>query len=158
MKIPSGKFGRYSSLYSGLKQEVVHDIELASFLFRIGYCEEAHAIFETRLQDVQHLPLVTLEWANGYLQQWRFGKLTEVLERGLQLAAMNDERFDLDRQEYRLMRLFLGFSEITSRGKLGRALQEIDLVRTWLADVPVSEYSDIQVSSYSNCLSVVDHQ
>lgn len=139
-------FGRYTSLYSGLNEKIVSLIEEAAFLTRIGFYKEAQSLFESELADVQHLPVVILEWANSHHQQWGLGRTTEILENGLQVASIKDSNFHLDRDEYRLMSMFLAATKISSKGTLEPAIREINRVRNWLAKIPVSEYSDIQVS------------
>ena len=141
-----GYLGQNTSLYTTLPSGAISDLEGAVLFTKIGLYQEALSIFEAKLVDFKHLPIVVIEWAETYLQQGRYGSSTEILEKGLQTASLEDGHFDLDRDEYRLISMFLGATEICSKGTLEGAVREIDRTKEWLAHVPVSDYTDIQVS------------
>ncbi|KAF8247121.1 hypothetical protein K440DRAFT_661607 [Wilcoxina mikolae CBS 423.85] len=141
-------FGVNTSLYSALDSEAIELLEKAIYFTRLCFYDEAQRIFEDKLAAFKHIPVVIIEWAELYLQQFRLHDVIGILENGLEAAQNRHIDTDFDSSEYRLMRLLLGFCEISGKGRLERALQEIDRTADWLANLPVGEYSDIQV----NCI------
>jgi hypothetical protein len=139
-------FGVNTSLYSTLDSEAIEHLEKAIFFTRLCFYDEAQSIFEHQLAALKHVPVVIIESAELYLQQFRLQDVIGILESGLKVAQDRYIDADFDSSEYRLMGILLGFCEINAKGRLERVLQEIDRTVDWLANVSVEEYSDVQVS------------
>jgi len=140
-------FGTLSSLYSSLDGEAIMQLERAIEYRGIGLYNQARAIFTNELSRWNHVPVVFLEDAELSLQQGRFVEIWNMLNK--RLEALNhgsgEAEVDLDAQEYRLMSMLLALAALHHKGILETALKEIDRTRAWLQDVPVEEYTDVQV-------------
>lgn len=134
--------GSNTSLYSTLDALAVENLEQAIHLTNLGYYEKAISIFEHKLSEFRHTPVVVIERADLHFQRYQFGVTRGVLEDGLKYSS----DVDLDRPEYRLILLYLAAIRCYSKGDFRFAVREIDRTREWLADVAVEKYTDIQVS------------
>jgi len=139
-------FGLNTSLYSTLDSETIEHLEKAIYFTRLCFYDEAQSIFEDKLSALKHIPVVIIEWAELFLLQLRLRDAINILESGFKASQDHDIDVDFDLTEYRLMRLFIGLCEIEGKGRLEGALQEIGRTVDWLTQVPVEEYSDVQVS------------
>jgi hypothetical protein len=132
-------------LYPAFDESCIIAIEQAIGLARLGSYAEALAIFEQDLAAVKDVPILMIEKAEVYLRQRRHGDVWQTLNQGLsRLAELPGA--DLDREEIRLMALMVAMAAIFHRGTLAPALKEIRRTVDWLESVPVTSYSDIQVS------------
>lgn len=145
--------GLSSSLYPSLSAELVVLLERAIWLKQIGKYQDALAIYQRDLSSVHDVPVVLIEWSNLYLEHGRYGELYRLLEKPLQDQA-HDQKV-LDRPEWRLLTLQRVLVETRHKGVHEPAIAELERTKKWLWDLPVSEYSDIQVSLPSRLQSLV---
>jgi tetratricopeptide (TPR) repeat protein len=145
--------GLCASLYSSLSSQSVVLLERAIRLKKIGRYQDAVAIFQHNLNSVHDVPIVLIEWSNLYLEHGRYGEVYRLLEKPLQDQAQNQEV--LDRPEWRLLALQRVLVETRHKGILEPAISELQRTKKWLWDLPVSEYSDIQVSLLSTPYSLL---
>lgn len=145
--------GPSSSLYPSLSPESVLLLERAIWLKQIGRYQDALAIFQHDLRSDHHIPVVLIEWSSLYLEHGRYGEVYRLLETPLQDQA-HDQNV-LDQPEWRLLALQRALVETRHKGILEPAIAELERTKEWLWDLPVSEYSDIQVSPPSPLHSFV---
>ena len=136
--------GINSSLYSTLDVASVQHLERAIILTDLGAYTEASRIFDQELYSLRLKPVVVLARAELALRQLKHGLLFRTLDEALNNAERDDT--DLDQGEFRLMYLLRGFAILSYKGIKEPPLEEIHRAKEWLRDVPVCEYTDIQVS------------
>lgn len=145
--------GVCTSLYHSLSPESIVLLERALWLKKIGKYQDAVAIFQDDLSSVRDIPVVLIEWSNLYLEHGRYGELYRLLERPLQEQAQ--DQAVLDQPEWRLLALQRVLVETRHKGILEPAMAELERTKKWLWDLPVSDYSDIQVSLPSTHYSLL---
>jgi hypothetical protein len=123
--------------------EAIRNIERAIWLKMIGQVNAARAIFNHELKPFMRFPLFTIELADLEHESGRWGKAWRILDSGLAYAIETGE--DLDAPEYRLMALTRAMLGTRHRGDLASSALEVERTQRWLCDVPVTEYTDIQV-------------
>lgn len=112
--------GSNTSLYSTLDALAVENLEQAIHLTNLGYYEKAISIFEHKLSEFRHIPVVVIERADLHFQRYQFGVTRGVLEDGLRYSS----DVDLDRAEYRLILLYLAVIRCYSKGDLRSAVRD----------------------------------
>jgi hypothetical protein len=137
-------WGVNTSLYSALAPGVVVHIERAIWLKLTGQADAARSIFNGELEPFQHLPIVSIEHANLEFENSRWGAAWRILSSALN--ALIESSADLDLPEHRLIAITRAMLGIRHHGDLESAASELERTRTWLQNVSVEHYSDIQVS------------
>ncbi|KAF1991487.1 hypothetical protein K402DRAFT_388885 [Aulographum hederae CBS 113979] len=141
VSVESPKYlGPNTSLYNTISTDTVRLLEKAIALKRIGSYNEAQAIFN-ELQPVHTTPVVLIEHADLLLEMGRWGKVCRLLDQPLK-----DLEHISESAEYRLLYLMWAACCIRCRGNLKPAIKEVQRTKEWLWDVPIAEYTDIQVS------------
>lgn len=135
--------GINTSLYATLSAESTIHLEHASLLTDHGRVEEAQQIYDGALLAQRLHPAVVLGRADLTLKQFKMGALFRITDEALRDASMQGS--ELNMPEFRLMALMRAFAAYSHRGVCGPALTEISRAQSWLKDVPVTEYTDIQV-------------
>jgi hypothetical protein len=135
--------GVHTSLYRSLPVETIPNIERAIWLKTIGQVNAARAIFNHELKPFMKFPLITIELADLEHESGRWGKAWRILNSGLAYAKETEK--DLDAPEYRLMALTRAMLGTRHRGDLASSALEVERTQSWLCNVPVTEYTDIQV-------------
>ena len=136
-------WGIHTSLYRSLPVETIPNIERAIWLKMIGQVNAARAIFSYELKPFMRFPLFTIELADLEQEYGRWGKAWRILDSGLTYAKETGE--DIDAPEYRLMALTRAMLGTHHRGDLASSALEVERTQRWLCNVPVTEYTDIQV-------------
>lgn len=135
--------GVNTSLYKSLSTENIKLIEDAIWLKISGQNDNARAIFDNDLKPAATTPIVILERADLELEAGRWGVAWRILDSALK--DLKDSGADLDLPEYRLMALTRVMLGVRHRGDLVSAAQEVERTSRWLCELPVEEYTDIQV-------------
>lgn len=135
--------GIHASLYSSLPVEIIPDIERAIWLKMIGQVKAARAIFDHELEPFLKVPLVTIELADLEHESGRWGKAWRILDSALAYAKKIEK--DLDAPEYRLMALTRAMLGTRHQGDLASSALEVERTQSWLCNIRVTEYTDIQV-------------
>ena len=138
-------YGINTSLYQSVDSIAIQHLEHAIVLTEQGAYSEAQRIFDDALATQRLTPVVVLARAELALKQLKVGLLYRLLEEALQIASESPQDGILDLAEYRLMALLHAFGALLHSGTIGPALNEICRAQSWLQDLPVSEYTDIQV-------------
>ncbi len=138
--------GVNTSLYSTLEFASIERLERAVILTDLGAYPEASQVFDEELYSCRLMPAVILARAELALRQFKLGLLFRILDEALTEAEKID--CDLDKAEFRLMYLLRAFAVLSCKGIKEPSLEEIYRAKEWLRGVPVSEYADIQVSSF----------
>jgi hypothetical protein len=128
-------------MYVLLNHEAIVLLEKAIWLGKLGLYDDSLSIFENNLMEWMIMPVVVYE---KVMVQWSQGKLRDAYTTLSSFLGDSSED-DLNLPEYRLLALVLAFVEIYHRGKIDRAVYEIDRTREWLQNVSVASYTDIQV-------------
>lgn len=163
--------GVNTSLYSSLNQNSIELLERAVTLTEQGAYGDAQIIFDEEFSSQQRLnAVVLLERAELALKQLKLGILYRTLDEALAAAS----EVELDAPEYRLMAMLRAFAALSHKGnvrgtnliksrkymylrimtveiQINPAIEELNRARNWLLDVPVSEYTDIQVDATPIC-------
>lgn len=135
--------GCLTSLYDGLNPEDVKHLESAILHREVGDFSASLDIFDTLLAPGLHIPVVALEHSSTFLKQGRLEAADKALQASWLLAQGDPDR--LTRPEYRLMKLVRAVLHHWTIGTLTDMLEAIRETRQWLAEVPVDEYTDVQV-------------
>lgn len=135
--------GIHTSLYGALPVETIKDIERAIWFKMTGRANDARAIFQHELKPFMRLPVVIIEYADLEHEGGRWGTAWRILDAGL--ADAKESRKDLDAPEYRLIALTRAMLGTRHRGDLASSALEVERTQRWLCNVPITEYTDIQV-------------
>lgn len=138
-------YGLNISLYHSVDTIAIRHLEQAIVLTEQGAYTEAQCIFDDTLALQRLTPVVVLARAELALKQLKVGLLYRLLDEALGRASESLQDGALDMAEYRLMALLRAFGALLHKGIIGPALDEIRRAQGWLQDLPVSEYTDIQV-------------
>jgi hypothetical protein len=138
--------GIHTSLYSSLPQEAVQFLEKAIWFKMVGRTDDARAIFGDELKRFEKTPVVAIEHAELELEAGKWGRAWRILDS--RLIDLKKSHEDLDRPEHRLILLTWAMLGTRHRGDLAPSAREIERTQVWLGNVPVSDYSDIQVRSF----------
>lgn len=140
-------WGIHTSLYSSLPPEAIQQLERAIWLKIAGLAEEARATFENELKPFATVPVVAIEHADLELEAGKWGRAWRILDS--KLIQLQDANVDLEAPEHRLMALTWAMLGTRHRGDVTSSALEIERTQHWLADVPVADYTDIQVRQLS---------
>ncbi|MCJ1282851.1 hypothetical protein MMC26_002177 [Xylographa opegraphella] len=139
-------YGLNTSLYYSIDTNAIQHLEQAIVLTERGAYTEAQCIFDEALAFERLTPVVILARAELALKQLKVGLLYRLLDEALGRASESLQDGTLDMAEYRLMGLMRAFGALLHKGIIDPALDEIHRAQRWLQDLPVSEYTDIQVN------------
>lgn len=134
-----------TSLYHSVDTIAIRHLEHAIVLTEQGAYTEAQCIFDDALASQRLTPVVVLARAELALKQLKVGLLFRLLDEALARASESLKDGALDLAEYRLMALSRAFGAFLHKGVIGPALDEIRRAQGWLQELPVSQYTDIQV-------------
>lgn len=138
-------YGLNTSLYHSVDTIAIRHLEQAIVLTEQGAYIEAQRIFDGVLALQRLTPVVVLARADLALKQLKVGLLYRLLDEALAKASESLPDGALDMAEYRLMALLRAFAALLHKGIIDPALDEICRAQNWLRDLPVSEYTDIEV-------------
>jgi hypothetical protein len=140
----NGYWGTYTSLYPTLQPpEHIATLEEAILAGTLGHYDEAEAIFEQRLPPSHTLSVIALERSRVYEIQGLHLEKANLLRKALEWSEK-----DAGHERW-LMRLLLYHAEAFVNGTLRNALEEARGVRSVLADLPLRDYTDIDVRFHS---------
>ena len=138
---------RYVSLlsqYDHLDIATIAKIEEAAMCCHLRDFRAALCIFDTLPVQVEQHPLIVYERSQVYWLDWSLYKCEKVLEEGITWGK--DHRTDsADPGIYTLLRIALGRVRAMTRGNLTEGRDALREVRQWLLNVPVRNYTDVQV-------------
>ena len=135
--------GVNTSLYPTLEAQSVMSIEEATAFIDYGQYREAQNIYDKALLPQRLIPVVVLGRAELALKQNKMGELFRICDEGLRNASR--QNLDLDAAAFRLMAILRAFAAYSHKGVCEPAVAEISRAQDWLKDIPVTEYSDLQV-------------
>ena len=141
--IPSSYHGTHTSLYKTLSDDTIQHIEHAIWLKITGQTGAARAIFENELRLLGNVPIVVIEQTDLELDAGRWGRAWRILDSALK--HLKETGANLDLPENRLIALIRAMTGIRHRGDVDSSAVEIERTRQWLQDVPVADYTDVQV-------------
>jgi hypothetical protein len=145
--IPTSEYrGVNTSLYTSLPDLAVQHIEQALLLKVTGQVFSARAVFTRELKAFKNVPIVAIEHADLELEAGRWGAAWEILNSARD--HFKKVRANLDLPEHRLIALTWVMLGVRHQGDLDSAAQELERTRQWLWELPISEYTDIQVWTY----------
>lgn len=135
--------GLNTSLYNTLNAQQILYLERSIWLRRIGRHEEALEIYTKQLVDAEDIPVVIIEHAGIYLETRRYGRLYRFVDSHLTRKASSQET--LDQPEWRLLAIMKAMVVVRHKGIVEPAIDEVKRMQQWLKDLPVTEYTDVQV-------------
>ena len=109
----------------------------------VGRTDDARAIFGDELKRFEKTPVVAIEHAELELEAGKWGRAWRILDS--RLIDLKKFHEDLDSPEHRLILLTWAMLGTRHRGDLASSAREIERTQVWLGNVPVSDYSDVQV-------------
>lgn len=136
--------GLNTSLYCTLDVASIQLLERAVVLTDLGSYTEASNIFSEDLFSCRLIPVVVLARAELALRQLKVGLLYRISDEALTDAENNGLK--LDKAEFRLMYMLRAFAILSHKGIKEPPVEEIYRAKQWLRDIPVCEYTDVQVS------------
>ena len=138
---------RYASLLSqhdGLDTATIAKIEEAAMCCHLRDFLAALCIFDALPVEILQHPLTVYERSQVYWLDWSLYKCEKVLEEGI--AWGKDHTPDSAKPGiYTLLRIALGRVRAMTRGNLTEGRDALREVRRWLLNVPVKDYTDVQV-------------
>lgn len=135
--------GLYTSLYGSLSAEAIQDVERAIWFKMSGRADDGRAIFDHELKAYRNFPVVIIERVDLEFETGRWGAAWKILDS--KLRELKEANGDLNLPEHRLMALTWAMLGTRHRGDLASAAREIERTQVWLRDVPVADYTDVQV-------------
>ncbi|KAL8663598.1 MAG: hypothetical protein Q9202_003786 [Teloschistes flavicans] len=139
------QYGSLTSLYDSIPACVATSIERASILCRVRAFPECHSVFDSIEVKFRRHPIVAYEEFLAYWAQWRLSKSAEILETALTLADKSGNNVKAPRL-YTLLRIALAKAKVFTKGDFTKARQSMMEVKSWLQDVTVTQYTDLQVA------------
>jgi hypothetical protein len=112
----------------------------------VGRTDDARAIFGNELKRFERTTVVAIEHAELELEAGKWGRAWRILDS--RLIDLKKSHEDLDSSQHRLILLTWAMLGTRHRGDLASSAREIERTQVWLGNVPVSDYSDIQVRSF----------
>ena len=141
---PASYYVSLHSLYSNLDERTISDLEKAILYSKVRAFKESALAFDAFQGSQTNLPVIVFERFLDYMNQWRLYDATRVLENGL--AATEGRSADLERSGiYILFRIYLAQMDVFTKGNFTRARNAMLEVKEWLAEIPIEDYTDIQV-------------
>lgn len=138
---------RYVSLLSqrdDLDVATIAKIEEAAMCCHLRDFQAASSIFDALPVEISKHPFVVYERSQVYWLDWSLYKCEGVLEEGN--AWGKDHAPDSVKLGiYTLLRMALGRVRAMTRGNLTDGRDALREVKQWLLDVPVRDYTDVQV-------------
>ena len=137
-------YGRLSSLYHALDPAIISQLELAIVYGELRAFDKASEIFEKLPNEFNRDPVIAIEHAQVLWRQWSLHDCRDVLQLALDWNRQNAADFN-DPGIHTLLRVFLGKVVVFTKGDFTQARDSMLEIRAWLTEVPVSEYSDLEV-------------
>ena len=141
---------RYASLTSQLGDldvATIAQVEEAAMLCHLRDFQAALRIFEGLPTDYLHHPAVVYEHSQVYWLDWSLYKCEKVLEEGITWGK--DHTLDSTKSGiYTLLRVALGRTRAMTRGNLTEGRDAMRECSRWLSNVPVEDYTDVQVQFF----------
>ena len=142
---------RYASLVSqhgDLDAATIAQIEEAAMLCHLRNFQAALRIFDGLPTGLSHHPAILYEHSQVYWLDWSLYKCEKLLEEGI---AWGKDHFPDPTKPgmYTLLRIALGRIRAMTRGNLTQGRDAMREVRRWLLNVPVEDYTDVQVRAFS---------
>ncbi|KAL8700752.1 MAG: hypothetical protein Q9201_005280 [Fulgogasparrea decipioides] len=139
------QYGSLTSLYDTIPTSVATLVEKASLYCRVRAFPECHSTFDSIPVNIRRHPIVTYEEYLACWAQWRLSDSAKVLEDALTWAretGKDIETFGL----YTLLRIALAKAELFTKGDFTKARDSMREVKTWLQNVTVDQYADLQIA------------
>lgn len=140
---------QYASLpsqHDGLDISTMAKIREAALCCHLRDFQAALCIFDALPVETTQHPVIVYERSQVYWLDWSLYKCERVLEEGI--AWGKDHMPDsAEPGIYTLLRIALGRVRAMTRGNLTEGRNALREVRRWLFNVPVKDYSDVQVES-----------
>ena len=148
LQYPDVVYGQRPSLYRLLDPAIVPQLERAIYIERLDCFAEAHEIFEAFENTTQSHPVIALEHSYVLYGQSRYKDGLAVLQR-LAPDVLSDSRIaqpgDVAQGLDILLRMNVALGQLFSQRAFSWARDCMDEVQEWLKDVPIEEYTDLQV-------------
>ena len=138
------QYGDLRSLYHTLDPHVVDRLEDAVLSCCFRDFEPAMAIFDSFGVELRHHPVIAYQHSQVYWMQWSHFKGAQILKEALAAANQFQSLFPQP-DVYILLRLCYGTVQFNTEGNLTLARDAMHELRSRLSNVPVHEYTDVQV-------------
>lgn len=137
--------GLSTSLYPSIAEKHVAIIEEAIQARNEGQASKAIAAYENDLMCISHLPIYLIEYSKLLMDYGLYGQVYRLLDKPIrELEGQSDV---LDLPEWRLLAMNRAIVMVQHTGILDPGVAELSRNVKWLANVAVSDYTDIQVLS-----------
>ena len=139
------RYGDLPSLYHTLDHQIIVRLEEAILCCCLRDFNSAVAVFDSFSVELRHHPVIAYQHSQAYWMQWSHFKGAEILQEAL--SAAEKSRADIqDPGVFTLLRLCYATAKYCTEGNLTLARDAMKETRSWLSDVPMQEYTDIQVN------------
>ena len=138
------RYASVSSQHDDIDLATMAKIEEAAMCCHLRDFQGALCIFDALPADASQHPSIVYERSQVYWLDWSLYKCEKVLEEGI--AWGKDRATDSAKTGiYTLLRMALGTVRAMTRGNLTEGRDALREVRHWLLNVPVEDYTSVQV-------------
>lgn len=140
------RYGDIRSLHHTLDTATAARLEEAALCCCLRDFDSAAAIFHAFPVESLNHPVVAYYRSQVYWLQWLPLKCADILDGALTTANQFLPQFE-DTGIYTLLRLFRGSVQYYAEGHFTLVRDSMRESRSWLSDVPIQQYTDVQVPS-----------
>ena len=143
---------RYASLpsqHDDLDSATIVEFQEAALCCHLRDFQTALCIFDALPVKILQHPLIVYERSQVYWLDWSLYKCEKVLEEGIAWGR-NHSPDSAKPGIYTLLRIALGRVRAMTCGNLTEGRDALREVRRWLTNVPVKDYTDVQVKSFQS--------
>jgi hypothetical protein len=140
------RYGDIRSLHHTLDTATVARLEEAALCCCLRDFDSAAAIFQAFPVESLNHPVVAYYHSQVYWLQWLLFKCADILDRASTTANQFLPQFE-NTGIYTLLRLFRGSVQYYAEGHFTLVRDSVREIRSWLFDVPIQLYTDVQVPS-----------
>lgn len=139
------KYGSLSSQYDTLDASTTSQLEQAALCCHMRDFQAALAILEAFPQEIRHHPVVAFEHSQVYWLEWSLLNCARILQEALIWGDENRADF-AETGIYTLLRVSYGRTEVYNQGDFTRARDAMREIKSWLSNIPIKQYTEVQVA------------
>lgn len=138
------QYAALPSQHDDLDIATIAKIQEAALCRHLRDFQAALCIFDALPVNIAQHPLIVYERSQVYWLDWSLYNCEHVLEEGIAWGK-NHTPDSAQPGIYTLLRIALGRVRAMTRGNLTEGRDALKEVRRWLLNVPVEDYTDVQV-------------
>jgi hypothetical protein len=145
---PSPFMPRHGNLwtqYHTLDPTAIAPLEQAILHCRVRAYDQSKAILDAFPPELKHHPVIAFERCQTYWLDWKLKDCLNVLREATGWAEAHGKVEDTS-GIYTLLRISLARTEVLVDADFSKARESLREIKRWLANTPIDEYTDVQVS------------